>query len=142
MSRVEASDVIAEAVPQPTHTLINYYRPEHVEGTRIVDPKPGPVGRGGGYRVLDDAGYEIDHMREALFARVPTADEVKPLQLSLGEPVVEMHRTTFTADGTVVEYANGLQRHRASRGSTTLRLRTRRRTGRGTWAATTSAWPT
>ncbi|MEV8003799.1 GntR family transcriptional regulator [Streptomyces parvus] len=98
---------------QPTHTLTSYYRPEHVEGTRIVEPTPGPAGRGGGYRVLYDAGYEIDHMKEALFARVPTADEVKLLQLPVGEPVVELHRTTYTADGTVVEFAVGI--HAASR---------------------------
>ncbi|NEC25235.1 GntR family transcriptional regulator [Streptomyces sp. SID8111] len=98
---------------QPTHTLTSYYRPEHVEGTRIVDPTPGPAGRGGGFRVLYDAGYEIDHMREELFARVPTSDEVKLLQLPPGEPVVELHRTTFTADGTVVEFAIGV--HAASR---------------------------
>lgn len=98
---------------QPTHTLTSYYRPEHVEGTRIVDPTPGPAGRGGGFRVLYDAGYEIDHMREELFARVATVDEVKLLQLPPGEPVVELHRTTFTADGTVVEFAIGV--HAASR---------------------------
>ncbi|GHH82849.1 GntR family transcriptional regulator [Streptomyces capitiformicae] len=98
---------------QPTHTLTSYYRPEHVEGTRIVDATPGPAGRGGGFRVLYDAGYEIDHMREELFARVPSADEVKLLQLPPGEPVVELHRTTFTADGTVVEFAIGV--HAASR---------------------------
>ncbi|MFE0519380.1 GntR family transcriptional regulator [Streptomyces sp. NPDC058954] len=131
VSRVEASDLVAEGlgVPvgspvyararlvkegaQPTHTLTSYYRPEHVEGTHIVDPTPGPAGRGGGYKVLYDAGYEIDHMREALFARVPTADEVKLLQLPPGEPVVELHRTTYTADGTVVEFAVGV--HAASR---------------------------
>ncbi|MFD0355050.1 GntR family transcriptional regulator [Streptomyces sp. NPDC127110] len=98
---------------QPTHTLISYYRPEHVEGTRIVDPTPGPAGRGGGFRVLYDAGYEIDHMKERIFARVPTADEVKLLKLPAGEPVVELHRTTYTADGTVVEFAIGV--HAASR---------------------------
>ncbi|MFD7874659.1 GntR family transcriptional regulator [Streptomyces sp. NPDC059766] len=131
VSRIEASNVVAEGlgVPvgsavyararlvkegtQPTHTLTSYYRPEHVEGTRIVDPTPGPAGRGGGYRVLYDAGYEIDHMREALFARVPTADEAKLLQLPPGEPVMELHRTTYIADGTVVEYAIGV--HAASR---------------------------
>jgi DNA-binding GntR family transcriptional regulator len=131
VSRVEADDLVAEGlgVPvgsevyararlvkegvQPTHTLTSYYRPEHVEGTRIVDPTPGPAGRGGGYRVLYDAGYEIDHMREALFARVPTTDEVQLLQLPAGEPVVELHRTTYTADGTVVEFAVGV--HAASR---------------------------
>ncbi|MFF2787601.1 GntR family transcriptional regulator [Streptomyces sp. NPDC058049] len=98
---------------QPTHTLTSYYRPEHVEGTRIVDPTPGPAGRGGGFRVLYDAGYEIDHMKERIFARVPTADEVKLLKLPTGEPVVELHRTTYTADGTVVEFAIGV--HAASR---------------------------
>ncbi|KPI26655.1 transcriptional regulator, GntR family with UTRA sensor domain containing protein [Actinobacteria bacterium OV320] len=131
VSRVEADNLVAEGlgVPvgsevyararlvkegvQPTHTLTSYYRPEHVEGTRIVDPTPGPAGRGGGYRVLYDAGYEIDHMREALFARVPTTDEVQLLQLPAGEPVVELHRTTYTADGTVVEFAVGI--HSASR---------------------------
>ncbi|MFB7054459.1 GntR family transcriptional regulator [Streptomyces vinaceus] len=98
---------------QPTHTLTSYYRPEHVEGTRIVDPTPGPAGRGGGFRVLYDAGYEIDHMKERIFARVPTADEVKLLKLPTGEPVVELHRTTYTADGTVIEFAIGV--HAASR---------------------------
>ncbi|MFD8780185.1 GntR family transcriptional regulator [Streptomyces sp. NPDC059916] len=131
VSRVQASDLVAEALgvlagsevyararlvkegTQPTHTLTSYYKPEHVEGTRIVDPTPGPAGRGGGYRVLYDAGYEIDHMRESLFARVPSAHEVQLLQLPAGEPVVELHRTTYTADGTVVEFAVGV--HSASR---------------------------
>jgi DNA-binding GntR family transcriptional regulator len=98
---------------QPTHTLTSYYRPEHVEGTRLVDPTPGPAGRGGGFRVLYDAGYEIDHMTEELFARAPTSDEAKLLQLPPGEPVVELHRTTYTASGLVVEYAIGV--HAASR---------------------------
>ncbi|MFJ6935603.1 GntR family transcriptional regulator [Streptomyces sp. NPDC101132] len=131
VSRIEAPAAVAEAhgLPegapvyararlvkegeQPTHTLTSYYRPEHVEGTRIVDPTPGPAGRGGGFKVLYDAGYEIDHMKERIFARVPTADEVKLLKLPAGEPVVELHRTTYTADGTVVEFAIGV--HAASR---------------------------
>lgn len=131
VSRIEAPPAVAEAhgLPvgadvfarsrlvkegdQPTHTLTSYYRPEHVEGTRIVDPAPGPAGRGGGFRVLYDAGYEIDHMREQLLARVPTVEEAKLLQLPPGEWVVELHRTTFTADGTVVEFAIGV--HAASR---------------------------
>ncbi|MFD6026658.1 GntR family transcriptional regulator [Streptomyces griseoluteus] len=114
----EGADVYARARlvkegDQPTHTLTSYYRPEHVEGTRLVDPTPGPAGRGGGFRVLYDAGYEIDHMKEELFARAPTPDEVKLLQLPPGEPVVELHRTTYTASGTVVEFAIGV--HAASR---------------------------
>jgi len=98
---------------QPTHTLTSYYRPEHVEGTRIVDSTPGPAGRGGGFRVLYDTGYEIDHMTEQIFARMPTAEEADLLKLPAGEPVVELHRTTYTADGTVVEFALGV--HAASR---------------------------
>ncbi|MGW3268876.1 GntR family transcriptional regulator [Streptomyces sp. NPDC001056] len=114
----EGADVYARARlvkegSQPTHTLTSYYRPEHVEGTRIVDPAPGPAGRGGGFRVLYDAGYEIDHMRETLFARIPTAEESQLLQLAPGEWVVELHRTTYTADGTVVEFAIGV--HAATR---------------------------
>ncbi len=34
------------------------------------------------------------------------------LQLPPGEPVVELHRTTYRADGTVVEFAVGI--HAAS----------------------------
>ncbi|MFH9565556.1 GntR family transcriptional regulator [Streptomyces globisporus] len=98
---------------QPTHTLTSYYRPEHVEGTRLVDPAPGPAGKGGGYRVLFDAGYEIDHMREELFARPASSEEAVLLQLMPGEWVVELHRTTRTADDTVVEFAIGI--HAASR---------------------------
>ncbi|WP_333737266.1 GntR family transcriptional regulator [Streptomyces sp. IBSBF 2806] len=98
---------------QPTHTLTSYYLPEIVEGTRLVDPTPGPAGRGGGFRVLYDAGYEIDHMTEELFARPATADEAALLQLSAGEWVVELHRSTFTANNTMVEFAVGV--HAGSR---------------------------
>lgn len=63
--------------------------------------------------MLYDAGYEIDHMQERIFARAAKADEVSLLQLPPGEPVVELHRTTYTADGTVVEFAIGV--HAASR---------------------------
>ncbi|MEU8760816.1 GntR family transcriptional regulator [Streptomyces sp. NPDC048659] len=98
---------------RPTHTLTSYYRPEHVEGTRIVDPSPGPAGPGGGFRVLLDAGYEIDHMREELRARAATPEEATRLQLAPGEWVVELHRTAYTADGTVVEFAVGV--HAATR---------------------------
>lgn len=114
----EGSEVYARARlvkegDQPTHTLTSYYRPEHVEGTRLVDPTPGPAGRGGGFRVLYDAGYEIDHMREELFARIAAPEEAALLELAPGEWVVELHRTTYIADGTVVEFAVGI--HAASR---------------------------
>lgn len=63
--------------------------------------------------MLYDAGYEIDHMREELRARVPSPEEAAQLQLAPGEWVVELHRTAYTADGTVVEFAIGV--HSATR---------------------------
>lgn len=52
-------------------------------------------------------------MREELFARIATSEESKLLMLPSGEPVVELHRTAYAADGTVVEFAIGV--HAASR---------------------------
>lgn len=98
---------------RPTHSLTSYYLPEHVEGTRLVDPTPGPAGRGGGFRVLYEAGYELDHIREELHARPASPEEAAELQLTTGEWVMELHRTAYTADGTVVEFAIGV--HAATR---------------------------
>ncbi len=97
----------------PTHTLTSYYRPEHVEGTRLLELTAGPAGPGGGFRVLYEQGLEIAHMTEELQARMPTPAELETLSLPSGEPVVELHRTARTADGVVVEYAVGV--HAASR---------------------------
>ncbi|MFE3195847.1 GntR family transcriptional regulator [Nocardia sp. NPDC059240] len=98
---------------QPTHTLTSYYRPEHVEGTPLVEPTPGPAGRGGGFAVLTLQGYEPDHMTETISARMPTPDEIEVLNLPAGEPVMVLVRQTYTADDTVIEFARGV--HAASR---------------------------
>jgi GntR family transcriptional regulator len=97
----------------PTHTLTSYYRPEHVEGTPIVDPKPGTATPGGGFAVLTLQGLEPDHMTETFFSRMPTPDEIDELHMPAGEPVMILHRTTYTADDVAVEFARGV--HRASR---------------------------
>ena len=101
----------------PTHTLTSYYRPEHVENTPIVDPKPGTATPGGGFAVLTLQGLEPDHMTETFHARMPTPDEADELELPAGEPVMVLHRTTFTADDVPVEFARGI--HSASRFSWT-----------------------
>ncbi|MHA6785838.1 GntR family transcriptional regulator [Pseudonocardia saturnea] len=98
---------------QPTHTLTSYYLPEHVEGTPLVDPTPGPAGRGGGFAVLTLQGLEPDHMTESFHARMPTPDEIAQLELPAGEPVMILQRRTYTVDGTLVEVARGV--HAASR---------------------------
>jgi GntR family transcriptional regulator len=100
----------------PTHTLTSYYRPEHVENTPIVDPKPGTA-TAGGFAVLTMQGLEPDHMTETFHARMPTPDEADELELPAGEPVMVLHRTTFTADDVPVEFARGI--HSASRFSWT-----------------------
>jgi GntR family transcriptional regulator len=97
----------------PTHTLTSYYRPQDVEGTPLVDPTPGPAGRGGGLAVLTMQGLEPDHMTETFFARMPTPDEIGTLELPVGEPVMILERRTYTADDRLVELARGV--HAASR---------------------------
>lgn len=97
----------------PTHTLVSYYRPEHVEGTPIVDPSPGTATPGGGFAVLTLQGFEPDRMTETFHARMPTPREVAELEMPGGEPVMILERTTYTEQGVVVEFARGV--HRASR---------------------------
>lgn len=96
----------------PTHTLTSYYRPEHVEGTPIVDPKPGTATPGGGFAVLTMQGLEPDHMTETICARMPSPGELAELEMPAGEPVMVLSRTTYTADDTPVEFARGI--HAAS----------------------------
>ncbi|MFI9011006.1 GntR family transcriptional regulator [Actinosynnema sp. NPDC053489] len=97
----------------PTHTLTSYYNPEHVEGTPLVDPKPGPATPGGGFAVLTLQGLEPDHMTESVHARMPTPEEIDTLHLPAGEPVMILKRRTFTKDGVPIEFARGV--HAASR---------------------------
>lgn len=101
----------------PTHSLTSYYRPEHVVGTPLVDPEPGPAGRGGGFLVLTTQGLEPDHITETLHARMPSLDEIAQLALPAGEPVMVLLRRTFTSAGEIVEFARGV--HAASRFSWT-----------------------
>ncbi|MFI0425104.1 GntR family transcriptional regulator [Spongiactinospora sp. 9N601] len=97
----------------PTHTMTSYYRREDVEGTPIVDPRPGIAGGGGGFAVLSERGLAPHEITEDLLARMPTAEEVLLLELPVGEPVVEVRRITRTADGKPIEYARGV--HAGSR---------------------------
>jgi GntR family transcriptional regulator len=101
----------------PTHMLTSHYLPEHVEGTPLVDPTPGPAGRGGGFAVLTMQGLEPETITETIHSRMPTPDEAEQLELPAGEPVMILERLTRTEDDTLVEYARGV--HAASRFSWT-----------------------
>jgi GntR family transcriptional regulator len=96
-----------------THTMTSYYPPGTVDGTPLIDSRPGMAGRSGGFQVLADRGLVPHQITEDLFARMPTSEEARILDLPPGEPVVEVHRTTRTAEGRVIEYAQGV--HTASR---------------------------
>jgi GntR family transcriptional regulator len=116
-SRVYARARLVKLHGKPTHTLTSYYRPQDVEGTPIVDPTPGPAGRGGGFAVLTLQGLEPHEVTETFHARMPTPDEMTTLELPAGEPVMILERVTRTKDGYAVEYATGV--HAASRFSWT-----------------------
>ncbi len=116
-SHVYARARIVKQDGRPTHTLTSYYRPADVEGTPLVDPTPGPAGRGGGFAVLTLQGLEPHEVTETFHARMPTPDEMTTLELPAGEPVMILERITRTKDGHAVEYATGV--HAASRFSWT-----------------------
>jgi GntR family transcriptional regulator len=97
----------------PTHTMTSYYRQADVEGTQLVDPRPGIAGPSGGFQILTDQGLAPHEITEDLSARMPTMEEALLLELPTGEPVVELHRITRTAEGRPIEYARGV--HAASR---------------------------
>ncbi len=82
-------------------------------GTPLVDPTPGPAGRGGGFAVLALQGLEPDHITESFHARMPTPEEAEQLALPAGEPVLILNRRTYTADDVLIEVARGV--HAASR---------------------------
>jgi GntR family transcriptional regulator len=116
-SHVYARARTVKLAGKPTHTLTSYYRPQDVEGTPLVDPTPGPAGRGGGFAVLTLQGLEPHKVTETFHARMPTPDEMATLELPAGEPVMILERVTRTKDGYAVEYATGV--HAASRFSWT-----------------------
>jgi GntR family transcriptional regulator len=63
--------------------------------------------------VLTVQGLEPDGMTVTIHARPPTRLGAEVLQLPAGEPVMVLHRRTFTRDGRLVEFARGT--HAAAR---------------------------
>ena len=61
---------------------------------------------------------------------MPTPGEMEVLGLAGSEPVMESTRRTYTADGTLIEYARGI--HSTSRFSWTYTFETPDRKERGT----------
>lgn len=92
---------------KPTTLLTSYYRVEDVQDTPLVDPSPGPAGQGGGFAVLTLQGLEPHTVTETFYARMPTPDEARTMELPAGEPLMMLERIIRTKEGYAVEYAEG-----------------------------------
>ncbi|MFJ5178853.1 GntR family transcriptional regulator [Streptomyces griseoviridis] len=85
---------------EPVQMATSYLPADLVRGSRIAEPDSGP---GGTYKRLAELGAEPVRFGEDLRARMPSSDESAALSILPGTPVIEICRTAFTADGTVVE---------------------------------------
>ena len=85
---------------RPNQLADSFYELEVVEGTLIKEENTGP---GGGFMRLEEAGYELDEIREEISVRMPTGPESVALSLPAGTPVVDLIRTTFDTTGRAVE---------------------------------------
>jgi GntR family transcriptional regulator len=85
---------------RPIQLATSYLPADLVTGTAIVQPDSGP---GGIYARLAELDHAPTRFVEELRSRMPTHVEVEQLNLSAGTPVIQIARTAYTADGTVVE---------------------------------------
>lgn len=86
---------------QITHVSASHYRLEVVEGTAITQTSTGP---GGSYARLEEAGHPLTRFHQEFFARMPTPDEVRLLQLPSGTPVMDVLRVAYGEDGPLEVY--------------------------------------
>lgn len=86
---------------QITHVSASHYRPEVVAGTAITETSTGP---GGSYARLEEKGYRLARFHQEFFARMPSPDEVRLLQLPAGTPVMDVLRVAYGEDGPLEVY--------------------------------------
>ncbi len=78
---------------RPVQYAVSHIPAELATGTPIAEPDPGP---GGIYARLADVGAGPTRFLEEVRSRMPTADEVRLLQLpAAGAPVLEIVRTAL-----------------------------------------------
>jgi GntR family transcriptional regulator len=65
-----------------------------------------PIIAGGIYKGLADLGYPPASAAETVTARMPTRPEVEDLRLEPGTPVIDVRRTTYTADDTALAHVH------------------------------------
>jgi GntR family transcriptional regulator len=90
---------------RPNQLADSYYELGIVSGTLIQQENTGP---GGGFARLEEAGHELDRIREEWQVRMPTGPESVILELPAGTPVVDLIRTTYDTTGRPVEVMLGV----------------------------------
>jgi GntR family transcriptional regulator len=85
---------------RPNQLADTYYELLVVRHTPIMQENTGP---GGGFARLEEQGVRLSRITEELSVRMPTGPESVALQLPPGTPVVDLVRTTYSADERPVE---------------------------------------
>ncbi|WP_030712882.1 GntR family transcriptional regulator [Streptomyces sp. NRRL S-237] len=85
---------------KPVLFAMSYLPSDIVADSAITQVDTGP---GGAYARLAELGHAPVHFREEIRSRMPSADEVERLSLSMGTPVIHIVRTAFAQGGRVVE---------------------------------------
>ena len=84
----------------PVELATSYLPWKLVDGSRVMDPNPGP---GGIYARLEEMGFQLDRFTEEVAARMPLPDESRALRLTGGVPIFHLVRTAFDTDDNPVE---------------------------------------
>lgn len=82
---------------QPGIISDDYFDEKIVQGTELALPEPTTR-----EKILKEAGYEQIYDVDEIITRMPTPEEVSRLSLSTGQPVAELTRTGYTAEGRAV----------------------------------------
>lgn len=86
---------------RPNQLADSYYELDVVDkAPQIREENTGP---GGGFKRLEDAGFELDEICEEWSTRMPTGPEMVALRLPSGTPVIDLIRTTYDITGRAVE---------------------------------------
>lgn len=85
---------------KPVMLATSYLPAALVDGSPITQVD---TGAGGTYARLRDLGFEPQHFREEIRARMPLPEESKQLKLPPGVPVIDLYRTAYAKGDRAVE---------------------------------------
>lgn len=87
---------------EPVQLATAYIPATLAQGSPITDADTGP---GGVYARLAELGHAPARFSEELYARMPTPQEARELQLAPGTPVICVARTAFATEDRPVEFS-------------------------------------